>query len=48
MTEDKHPAQRRSFVPGNQPEERWGLLMPAAVVVAMLLIGLMLFVRMTG
>ena len=48
MTDDKRPAHRRSFVPQNQPEERWGLLLPAAIVVALLLIGAMLFVRMTG
>lgn len=48
MTDDKRPAHRRSFVPPNQPEERWGLLMPAAIVVAVLLIGALLFVRSTG
>ena len=47
MTEQS-PKSRKSFAPQNQPEERWGLLMPAAIVVALLLIGGMLFVRMTG
>ncbi len=48
MTDDKRPAHRRTFVPKNQPEERWGLLTPAAIVVAVLLIGALLFVRSTG
>ncbi len=47
MSEER-PAHRKSFVPPHQPQERWGLLMPAAVVVALLLIGAMIFVRSTG
>jgi len=45
---DQRRDQRRSFVPPHQPKERWGLLMPAAVVVALLLMGAMIFVRYTG
>lgn len=34
---DRKPAERRSFLPDDVPKERWGLLMPAAVALALLL-----------
>ena len=32
------PQSRNSFLPKNLPQERWGLLMPAAVALALLLL----------
>ena len=42
------PARRNSFLPANLPQERWGLLMPAAVALALLLILAIVVVRMSG
>ncbi|MBK9656676.1 MAG: hypothetical protein IPO66_14925 [Rhodanobacteraceae bacterium] len=44
----QQPARRNSFLPANLPQERWGLLMPAAVALALLLILAMVVVRMSG
>lgn len=45
---NKRPQLRGSFLPDNLPKERWGLLMPAAVALALLLILAILIVRMSG
>ncbi len=42
------PQSRNSFLPKNLPQERWGLLMPAAVALALLLIVAMVVVRMSS
>ena len=42
------PARRGSFLPDNLPKERWGLLMPAAVALALLLIMAIVVVRLSG
>jgi len=42
------PPGRNSFLPKNLPQERWGLLMPAAVALALLLIVAMVVVRMSS
>mgnify|MGYP000134311344 CR=1 FL=1 len=44
----QRPPQRSSFLPDNLPKERWGLLMPAAVALALLLILAMFVVKMSG
>ena len=44
----QQPARRNSFLPANLPQERWGLLMPAAVALALLLIVAMVVVRLSG
>lgn len=45
---NNRPQLRPSFLPNNLPKERWGLLMPAAVALALLLILAIVFVRMTS
>ena len=45
---NNRPQLRPSFLPKNLPAERWGLLMPAAVALALLLILAIVFVRMTS
>lgn len=45
---NNRPQLRPSFLPKNVPAERWGLLMPAAVALALLLILAIVFVRMTS
>lgn len=42
------PLRGQSYLPDNLPKERWGLLMPAAVALALLLILAILIVRMSG
>jgi hypothetical protein len=43
----KH-SHRGSFLPDNLPKERWGLLMPAAVSLALLLILAMVVIRFSS
>jgi hypothetical protein len=45
---NKRPQLRGSFLPDNLPKERWGLLTPAAVALALLLILAIVVVRMSA
>jgi len=47
-TDPNRKPSTRSFLPQNLPQERWGLLMPAAVALALLLILAIVVVRMSS
>lgn len=42
------PLRGNSYLPDNLPKERWGLLMPAAITLALLLIVAVFVVRASG
>lgn len=51
MSDDQRSKRRPdsgSFLPKNLPEERWGLLLPAAIALALLLIVAIVVVRFNG
>ncbi len=45
---ERKSGHRGSFLPDHLPKERWGLLMPAAVALALLLILAIVVVRLSG
>lgn len=48
QTPDRKPGRRSSFLPDELPKERWGLLMPAAVALALLLMLGIVVIRFSG